>query len=51
MALKRLLPLPITVWTVDVEMPVCNLYLLFIFADIAKEQEKKCCCPLVFQSL
>jgi hypothetical protein len=39
------------VWTVDFEMPVCKLYLLFISADAAQEIEKKqrkCCCPLVF---
>jgi hypothetical protein len=30
-----------TVWTVDFEMPVCKLYLLFISADAAQEKEKK----------
>jgi hypothetical protein len=43
-----------TEWTVDFEMPVGKLNLLFISADAAQEKEKKrrkCCCPLVFQSL
>jgi hypothetical protein len=42
------------VWTVDFERPVCKIYLLFISADAAQEKERKrrkCCCPLVFQSL
>jgi hypothetical protein len=30
-----------TIWTVDFETPVCKLYLLFISADAAQEQEKK----------
>jgi hypothetical protein len=43
-----------TVWTVDFETPACKLYLLLISADAAQEKEtkrRKCCCPLVFQSL
>jgi hypothetical protein len=38
------------VWTVDFQMPVCKLYLLFISADASKEKEKRvksaavCCC-------
>jgi hypothetical protein len=28
-------------WTVDFEMPMCKLYLLFVSADAAKEKEKK----------
>jgi hypothetical protein len=28
------------VWTVDFEMPVCKLYLLFISVNAAKENEK-----------
>ena len=30
-----------TVWTVDFEMPVCKVYLLFISVDAANEKEKK----------
>jgi hypothetical protein len=34
-------PLMYTVWTVDFEMPVCKVYLLFIYVDAANEKEKK----------
>jgi hypothetical protein len=39
--------------TVDFETPVCKLYLLFISAGCPRKIKKrrKCCCPLVFQSL